>query len=62
MKRHSSKLATWEHVECDFVWGCEKTMQVHVGKHHSEKFKYSLCEYEALTFKELETHLFKCEI
>ena len=62
LKRHSYKLATCKCVECDFVGGCEETMQIHVGEHHSEKFECSLCDYEALTFEDLETHLFTCEI
>jgi uncharacterized C2H2 Zn-finger protein len=62
MKRHSYKLATWKCVECDFVGGCEETMHVHVGKQHSEKFECSLCDYEALTIEDLETHLLTSEI
>ena len=37
-------------------------MQVPVGKYHYEKIECSLCDYEALTFEDLETHLFTCEI
>ena len=62
MKRHSYNFATWKCVECDFVGGCEDTMQVHVGKFHSEKIECSLCESEAKTFEDLDTHLFTCEI
>ena len=62
MARHSYIRATWKCVSCEFVGGSEETMQVHVGKHHSEKFECNLCDYEAKSFEDLETHLFTCEI
>ena len=57
MQSHYYKLASWKCVDCDFVGGCKETMQV-----HSETLECSLCEYEAMSLENLETHLFTCKI
>jgi hypothetical protein len=41
-------------------------MKVHLGKHHSEKYKCGLCDLETASLENLETHLntsevFQCE-
>ena len=36
MKRHSYKEAKFKCDDCDFVGESELTMEVHIGKHHSE--------------------------
>jgi hypothetical protein len=41
-------------------------MKVHLGKHHSEKYKCGLCDLETASLENRETHLntsevFQCE-
>ena len=36
-------------------------MEVHLGKHHSEKNECGLCDFEAGNLENLETHLNTCE-
>ena len=47
--------------ECDFVGGSQMTMEVHLGRAHSEHFECGLCEYESKSKEHLEMHLFTCE-
>ena len=48
--------------ECDF-WGPNQlTMEVHVGKHHSERFECGLCDNKGKNFDDLEIHLVTCEL
>ena len=37
-------------------------MEVHLGKHHSEKYECGLCDFEAGNLENLETHLNTCEV
>ena len=47
--------------ECEF-WGPNRlTMELHMKKFHSEKITCGLCNYEAKTIEELETHNLTCE-
>ena len=48
--------------ECDF-WGPNQlTMEVHIGKHHSERFECGLCDYKGKDFDDLDIHLVTCEL
>ena len=38
------------------------TMEVHLAKHHNDKFECGLCEYVAKNLDNLEMHLSTCEI
>ena len=58
---HTYKQATYKCDECDFVGQNEVTMEVHNGKHHSEKFECGLCDSEMKNLESLETHLNTCE-
>ena len=62
MKSHPFKHASFKHVECDFVGGSKETMEVHLGKYHSENFECALCDHKDKSLENLETHLFTCEI
>ena len=62
MKTHSFIQASYKCVECEFVGENQRTMEVHLGKYHSEIFECNLCDYEALSLENLETHLYTCEI
>jgi hypothetical protein len=37
-------------------------MEVHLEKYYSETFESNLCDYEALTLDNIETHLYTSEI
>ena len=43
---HSYKLAKFKCDDCDFVGESELTMEVHIGKHHSETYECGLCDVE----------------
>ena len=47
---------------CDFVAEQSITMEVHLGKFHSENFECGLCNFEASDLETLETHLITCEL
>ena len=51
IKRHSFKHARFKCDNCDFVGESELTMEVHIGKQHSEKYKCGICEFEAQNFE-----------
>ena len=38
------------------------TMEVHLAKHHNDKFECGMCEYVAKDLDNLEIHLSTCEI
>ena len=40
----------------------KKNMEVHLGKHHSEKYECGLCDFGAGSLENLETHLNTCEV
>ena len=52
---------TYKCNECDFV-AYYKTLEVHLGKTHTEKFECGLCENNFANHKTLEMHLKTCEI
>ena len=62
MVTHSYKKACFKCEECDFVCEKEETIEVHVKKFHSEIIECGLCEYEATSQEDLDTHLFTCEV
>ena len=62
IKSHSYKRANYKCDDCDFVGESEFTMEVHIGKFHSEKYECGLCDFEATNFENLEIHLVTCEI
>jgi hypothetical protein len=40
----------------------QRSMEVHLEKYYSETFESNLCDYEALTLDNIETHLYTSEI
>ena len=62
LRLHTYKKSTFKCEDCDY-W-CENflTMEVHVGKHHSEKIECGLCNYEAKDVEALDLHLTTCQI
>ena len=62
MKYHSYKQVEYECEECDYCAENEPSMEVHIGRAHSESFECGLCEFVAGDLEKLETHLFTCEI
>ena len=62
LKEHSYKRANYRCTECDFVGRQPITMEIHLGKYHSDKFECGLCDSETKDFETLQTHLFTCEI
>ena len=62
MKIHSYKEAKFKCEECDFIGENEHTMDVHIGKVHSDKVECGLCEIHTKDLEELELHIFSCEV
>ena len=62
MVTHSCTEIHYKCEECDFVGQNKVTMEVHMGKNHSEKFEHGLCELEADSLANLEIHLNTCEM
>ena len=62
MKTHSYKQIEYRCEECDFLGANPFTIEVHLGKSHSDKFEFGLCEYVAKDLEALDMHLFTCEI
>lgn len=62
MLTHSYKLLQFQCSECEFSGETEYTMEVHLGKTHSEKYECGLCEFEAKDKAMLDMHLFSCQI
>ena len=53
---HSYKEIRYKCEECDFIGQNEVTIEVHLGKLHSEKFECGLCDLEAGGLENLEIH------
>ena len=49
LKGHSYREAHYKCEECDFLGESEFTMEVHLGKLHSEKYDCGLCDFEAMS-------------
>ena len=62
LKTHSYKQIEYRFEECDFLGATPLTMEVHLGKSHSDQFECGLCEYVANNLEALDTHIFTCEI
>ena len=62
MKTHSFKSAKFKCEDCDFVGQSQETMEVHIGKTHTDTFECGLCEQDVGNVENLETHLHTCEI
>ena len=58
---HSYKKVEFKCDECDFVGKLRASMEVHIGKHHCEKYECGLCDSEIGSQEKLETHLKTCE-
>ena len=48
--------------DCEFLGDNKYSMEVHIGKYHSDKFECGLCDDTMKTLSELEVHLFTCEV
>ena len=48
--------------ECEFWGPNEMTMEVHLGRIHTEVPECGLCDFQAKNSEELELHLFTCEV
>ena len=55
---HSYKEAKYKCEDCELVGQHPVTMEVHMGKFHSKKFEFCLCNFEAGNWEKLDTHLF----
>ena len=62
IKSHSHKEAKFKCEDCDFVGEKFETMEVHMGKCHTDNFECGLCEKNFGNIESLETHLNTCEI
>ena len=47
---------------CDFLGENRDTMEVHIGKKHTDTFECGLCKFAAGNVDNLELHLATCEI
>ena len=61
-KTHSYKEAKFKCEDCSFVGKCFETMDVHIGKSHTDNFECGLCEKEFGNIEMLTVHLQTCEI
>ena len=59
MKKH---VKSHSYREAHYKWESESTMEVYLGKLHSEKYECGLCDFEGMNLENLELHLFSCEV
>ena len=57
LRLHTYKKSTFKCEDCDYTSENFLTMEVHVGKQHSENFECGLCSYEAKDIEALNLHL-----
>ena len=62
MRNHSFKEVKFKCEDCDFVGQSRETMEVHIGKSHTDNFECGLCELTFGNIGKLETHLNTCEV
>ena len=62
MKSHSYIRIKFKCEDCDFVGENDYSMDVHIGKAHSNDYECGLCDLKLETSEKLEIHLFTCEI
>ena len=61
LKMHSYKEAKFQCEDCEFVGKTRETMDVHIGRYHTDKFECGICERQMINFEDLEIHLNTCE-
>ena len=61
MKQHSYIIAKFKCEDCDFVGENGESMNVHIGRTHSELYECGLCDMEFDSSEKIEIHLFTCE-
>ena len=61
MRSHGYKKTNFQCLDCEFLGNSRRTMNVHIGKHHSENFECGLCESVFKSLDNLELHIFTCE-
>ena len=62
LKCHSYKEANYTCEDCEFISKHDLTMEVHLGKFHSEKIECGICGFETKDMENLDTHLSTCEM
>ena len=62
MKNHTYKSVEFKCSECDFLGSTECTMDVHMGKEHSDNLECGLCAFKPKDKEQLETHQLTCII
>ena len=62
MKTHSYKEAKFKYADYDFVGKSLETMEVHLGKFHTDNYECGLCENDLGNLEDLSVHLQTCEI
>ena len=62
MKLHSYKKAAYKCEDCDLIGESQYTMDVHIGKIHSENIECGICECVTKTLEDMEIHLSGCEL
>ena len=61
LKTHSYKEAKFQCEDCEFVGKTRETMNVHIGRYHTDQFECGICEKNLGNSEGLETHLNTCE-
>ena len=62
LKTHSYKEAKFQCEDCEFVGNTRETMNVHIGRFHTDQFECGLCERNLGNSSSLDVHLNTCEI
>ena len=62
LKTHSYKEAKFQCEDCEFVGNTRETMNVHIGRFHTDQFECGLCEINLGNSSSLDVHLNTCEI
>lgn len=62
LNAHSYKQANYKCKECDFVGERHESMDVHIGRFHTDTYECGLCHFSVDSFEKLETHQLTCEI
>lgn len=62
LRTHSYKEAKFKCQDCNFVGKRIESMDVHIGKSHTDNFECGICEVSFGKSEDLEIHLATCEI
>jgi hypothetical protein len=62
MIQHSYKTIKYQCEKCNYFGVNNETMEVHIGKGHSETFECGMCDLALQNLESLETHLKTCEM